>query len=241
MKPVKSWLHRMFSKDRISCQWHEMPWLVDHDYRDGLSQVANGIGLAFLLPKLPGLHGTPYPPASTARTMDQNAARRLLHPSLSNRGQALIEYALLLPLLFLLVVNAVNFGGFFYGWITMANAARAGADYAILGGASVGDLQPATAAEILSMIKQDVSSLPNSSTLTVSVCQNNNGTITALTGSCSAIPSDPEPTNYVLTTVDVTYNYKPFIPAGFQFPNLNIYVTIPPTTVHRRAVMRSIQ
>jgi hypothetical protein len=25
----------------------------------------------------------------------------------------------------------------------------------------------------------------------------------------------------------------------FQFPNLNIYATIPPTTVHRRAVMRS--
>ena len=156
-------------------------------------------------------------------------------------GQALVEYALTLPFILLLVVNVVNFGGFFYGWITMANAARAGAEYAILGGASVGAIEPANGGQIINMITQDISSLPNSSTLVVSICQNYNGTITSLAGSCSAIPTDPEPTNYVLTTVDTTYTYKPFIPAGFQFPGLGIYATLPPTTVHRRTVMRSIQ
>jgi len=63
----------------------------------------------------------------------------------ASKGQALIEYILLLPLLFLLIVNLVNFGGFFFAWITVANAARAGADYAILGGAgsaSVGTCRP---------------------------------------------------------------------------------------------------
>ena len=42
---------------------------------------------------------------------------------------------LMLPLLFLLIVNAVNFGGFLFAWITIANAARAGAQYWVLGSA----------------------------------------------------------------------------------------------------------
>lgn len=158
----------------------------------------------------------------------------------SSGGQALVEYALVLPMLLLLIVNTVNFGGFFFGWIAMANAARAGADYAIMGGASVGSFQSATAPQVLNLITQDVASLPNSSTLTVNICQNYDGTITALTGSCSAIPMDPEPTSYTLVSVDTTYTYKPFIPL-FQFPSLNIYATIPPTTIHQRAVMRSMQ
>jgi hypothetical protein len=61
--------------------------------------------------------------------------------------------------------------------------------------------------------------------------------VTTPTGSCLSF-ADPEP-NYVLTVIDVTYTYKPFIPL-FSFPNLNIYATIPPTTIHRRAVMRVI-
>jgi Flp pilus assembly protein TadG len=158
-----------------------------------------------------------------------------------NSGQSLIEYLLLLPLLFLLIVNVVNVGGFFFAWITIANAARSGADYQILGGASAGSLTPATGAQITAMINQDTKWLPNQSSLSVNICQNNNGTITTLAGSCSSVPADPEPGSYVITTTDVTYTYQPFIPAGFQFPNLNVYVTIPPTTVHRRAVMRSLQ
>ena len=38
----------------------------------------------------------------------------------------------------------------------------------------------------------------------------------------------------MLTTVDVTYTYQPFFAAGFNFPSLNIYTTLPPTTIHRR-------
>jgi Flp pilus assembly protein TadG len=144
----------------------------------------------------------------------------------------------MLPMLFLLIVNVVNFGGFFFAWITVANAARAGADYAILSGASVGSPGDATATQITDVITQDISSLPNASSLSVNICRNNNGTITTLAGTCSSVPSDPEPVSYILTTIDVTYTYLPFINV-FQFPNLNIYATIPPTTVHRRAVMRS--
>jgi len=196
----------------------------------------DGVGLAFVMPEKQAARR-----AQSFRVdgADQKSFHRFLQQLQANHGQALIEYILMLPLLFLLIVNVVNFGGFFFAWITVANAARAGADYAILSGNSVGSPGDPTATQITNVITQDISSLPNASSLSVNICQNNNGTITTLAGTCSSVPSDPEPVSYILTTIDVTYTYLPFINV-FQFPNLNIYATIPPTTVHRRAVMRSI-
>lgn len=172
---------------------------------------------------------------------DKQAFDRFLHTIHGEHAQAIIEYLLVLPVLLLLLVNIVNFGGFFYSWITVANAARAGANYTTLGGASVGSLGPATASQIQAMIAQEISSLPNRTSLVVNICQSNNGSVSTLLGSCTSVPADPEPASYVLTTVDVLYTYKPFIPAGFQFKNLNIYASIPPTTVLRRTVMRNLQ
>jgi hypothetical protein len=140
-----------------------------------------------------------------------------------------------------LTVNVINFGGFFAAWIAVANAARSGANYEILSGASVGALSQATAAQVNSLIAQDISSLPNQASLVVNICKNNSGTITTLAGTCSSIPTDPESASFVLLSIDVTYTYLPFIPTAFKFPNLGIYATIPPTSIHRRAVMRVIQ
>ncbi len=159
---------------------------------------------------------------------------------LRDQGQALIEYILMLPMVFLLLVNVVNFGGFFYAFITVANAARAGADYAIMGGATVASshlLQTPTASQITDLITTDIASLPNNPSLSVSVCQS--GGTTTPTGACTSL-TDPEAASYVLTSIDVTYTYVPFIPL-FSFPNLHINATIPPTTIHRRAVMRVMQ
>ena len=212
---------------------------------------SDGAGLRFVLHEPAarqsptGLAASHAPSDRQARsslpTADKQTFKRFLRKLRTDKGQALIEYILLLPLIFLLVVNLVNFGGFFYAWITVANAARAGADYAILGGASAGDLVPANGAQITAVITQDASSLPNASSLTIGICQNNNGTVTYLSGTCSSAPTDPEAPNYVLTTVQVNYTYKPFIPASFQFPNLNIYATLPPLSITRLAYMRSIQ
>lgn len=166
---------------------------------------------------------------------------RFIRSSSTSRGQALIEFALSLPLLLLLIVNVVNFGGFFYAWITIANAVRAGADYAVMNGASVGALNQLTVptgAQIVNIIKTEASSLPNASSLTIGVCQNNNGTITVLTGTCSSAKLDPENPAYILTTVQVAYTYKPFISAGFKFPGMNVYATLPPLTITRVAYMR---
>ena len=45
------------------------------------------------------------------------------------RGQALVEFALLLPLLLLLILGAMDIGRMFYTKIVITNAAREGANY----------------------------------------------------------------------------------------------------------------
>jgi Flp pilus assembly protein TadG len=163
------------------------------------------------------------------------------------RGQALVEFALMVPLLFLLIVNAVNFGGFLYDLITVSNAARAGAQYAALGTSSVQNPPEATFTQVQTLVQNETSSLANASgsNPSVSVCMNNNGTATVLSSSpataCSTAPQDPEvavgTTTFTSVAVDVTYTYSPFIPL-FDFPNLGIHATIPTTTIHRQAIMR---
>ena len=155
-------------------------------------------------------------------------------------GQSLIEFALVLPLIFLMIVNAVNFGGFLYAWITIANAARAGAEYSMIGGAMAQAPGTPSAAQIQALVTQDAVSLPNQASLQVRVCTKNNATVTCVGPGTSVPPNDPEPTLYVLTTVNVTYTYQPFIPL-WDFPGLNIRATLPSTTVQRRATMRRMQ
>jgi Flp pilus assembly protein TadG len=158
----------------------------------------------------------------------------------TEKGQSLIEFALLLPLIFLLIVNAVNFGGFLYAWITVANAARAGAEYALMGGAMASAPSTPTPAQVTALITNDVASLPNNASLQVRVCTNNNSTVTCTGTGTGTTPVDPEQPLYVLTAVDVTYTYQPFIPL-WELPGLRIHATLPPTTIHRKSVMRMMQ
>ncbi len=158
----------------------------------------------------------------------------------SEEGQSLVEFALLLPLIFLLIVNAVNFGGFLYAWITVANAARAGAQYALIGGAMASAPTTPTAAQVSALVTSDVASLPNKASVQIRVCKNQNSTVTCTGIGTGTTPVDPEQPLFLLTAVDVTYTYQPFIPL-WDFPGLNIHATLPPTTIHRKAVMRLLQ
>ncbi|MBS1826013.1 MAG: pilus assembly protein [Acidobacteria bacterium] len=160
-------------------------------------------------------------------------------------GHSLVEFALLIPLLFLLIVNAVNFGGFFYAWITVANAARTGAQYRIMAGATVTSPSPPNSTQVYNVVRQDVSSLPNLGSLAVRVCTNTAGTIacnTTGTGTFANPAADgrSEASLYVMSWVDVQYTFQPLIPA-FHFPGLGIHGTLPPTTVRRQSVMRMLQ
>jgi Flp pilus assembly protein TadG len=158
-------------------------------------------------------------------------------------GNSLLEFALVLPLLFVLIINAVNFGGMLYAWICVSNAARTGADYMVRGGATVGSPGLPTGAAVSSVVTGDLQALPNKApgAVVVCVCTDNNGTTSRYPPGCAGVPeADPEPTYFVSGSVDVTYTYVPFIPL-WSFPKLGISATLPPTTIHRQASARLLQ
>jgi Flp pilus assembly protein TadG len=49
------------------------------------------------------------------------------------RGQTLAEFALTLPILLLLLFGIIEFGRLFQSWVTIQNASRAAARYAVTG------------------------------------------------------------------------------------------------------------
>jgi Flp pilus assembly protein TadG len=202
---------------------------------------ADGVGLQFISQQMEerrSLRGF------LVRVIASLRRNKIVDARPSTKGQSLVEFALMVPFLFLLIVLVVNFGGFLYAWIAVANAARAGAQYAILGGASVGLPATATGPQINTLVTNDVYSLLGGTSPTVNVCKNDAtvapAVVTVLQGSCSSLPSDPEASSYVLYTVDVTYSYTPFIRV-FNFSQLGIHM-VPflssPISIHRRAVMR---
>lgn len=54
----------------------------------------------------------------------------------NNRGQALVEFALMLPMLLLLVVGVMEFGLIIHKYMVVAEAAREGARSAAVGGSN---------------------------------------------------------------------------------------------------------
>lgn len=173
------------------------------------------------------------------------------------RGQALVELAVAIPMIFLLIALAFNFGTWLYGWVAVGNAARAAGDYAILSGSSAGLPPTATKSTLQSLINTDLTYLPNTSSSNPNVCiqENNNGTITKMldvpsgpSGACAtanaaygSAPVDPEAKvtggtlTYPSVTVDITYTFTPFF---FGSKILGLPLTVLPTTIHRRTVMR---
>ncbi|HBV86973.1 TadE/TadG family type IV pilus assembly protein [Desulfosporosinus sp.] len=75
------------------------------------------------------------------------------------RGQAMVEMALVLPLLFLLLFGVIEMGRIGYSYITVSNAARAGVRVATVG---------ATDSEITSSVIGAAPSL-NSASLSISI------------------------------------------------------------------------
>jgi hypothetical protein len=136
---------------------------------------------------------------------------------------------------FLLAVNAVNLGGYLFAWITVANAARDGAQFMTMSAASPGQPTPATLGQITTLVTAEVSSLLNRASIVVAICTNK----TTAANACTPL-FDPEAPTYTLATVDVTYTYLPFIPL-FSFPKLGISATLPSSAIHREAVMRMLQ
>jgi len=187
---------------------------------------------------------------STDLTWAPNEPKEDLGPKASNgdsaRGQALIEFALILPLLFLLIVNVINFGMFIFAWISVSGSARSGAQYLAQGGAMAGGLVAPSLAAVQTFVQNDLLGLPNGATAQVRVCRVD-GTLSCVGPGAQTPPAEsaePGPSGTTLTyspgSVDITYTYTPIIQL-WSFPRLNISATLPPLTIHRQAAMRALQ
>jgi Flp pilus assembly protein TadG len=158
-------------------------------------------------------------------------------------GQALLETALTLPLLMLIVLNAINLGYFFWAAINLVGATRAGAQWSIMGtGSTLGaQLPPSgdqnTPTSVAYLTFQDMSAFasPSSNALVV-VCTttytNGFGSYSCNNpygnGSLSVTPDvDPEAPTLTLNRVDVVYQFTPLIGKGW------IGVWSPPLKIHR--------
>jgi hypothetical protein len=164
----------------------------------------------------------------------------------SERGQSLIETALILPVLLLLTFNAINFGYFFFVAVNLAAAPRSGVQYSILGWSTPSQLTQAQAGPasppcptavtnpslyVCTLTYHDMAGVLSSySNATVQVCSSTVGVLNPGTntmrsdcikyGSAAATYTpapDPEAPLFILDRVDVVYTLTPIIPA-FQLP-----------------------
>jgi Flp pilus assembly protein TadG len=127
----------------------------------------------------------------------QSAAQRVRPESSKEKGQAMMEFALLLPVLLILLLGIIEFGRAAYYAIEVADAARAGAQY---GSQSLADAaNPGNIAAAAQNNAQDMGGA-----LTVNAPQT----------ACEAALAGCYPLVYL--TVTTTYNFTPL----FNYPGL---------------------
>lgn len=151
-------------------------------------------------------------------------------------GQALIEAALILPLLLLVILNVINFGFFFLIALNLSAAPRSGVEYSILGFQTPGSLSlpsasPPSAVDSVSYLTQQdlTGAILNPTSATIQVCSSTLGVplgsppaaqcVSCTGSSCgtaaagSPVPApDPESPTFALARIDVDYTFSPPIP-----------------------------
>jgi Flp pilus assembly protein TadG len=109
-----------------------------------------------------------------------NSLVRLRNLCKAKDGAALVEFALVAPVMLLLLLGTIDLGRGYYMGLEMANAAHAGAEY--------GSQNPSNTAGITAAAKQ---SAPNLSSLTVATptwgCECSDGT--SYTANCATTPT----------------------------------------------------
>jgi hypothetical protein len=163
-------------------------------------------------------------------------------------GQALIETAVSIPLLVLLMLNAINFGFYMYGWVTVNNAARAIAEYRVYNGVAVGFPPVPTLAQVQCVLYDEVSTLPKKGSgsncvwanVTLRICSNKNGTVSCTGSGSYTPPADVEPARYALYSAEISYTFTPVFPY-LVIPVIKAPLTIFPATIYRHVLMRSMQ
>ncbi len=185
-------------------------------------------------------------------------------------GQALLETAFILPILLMIVLNAVNFAYFFLMALNITSSSRSGGIYSIMGPSTPAAMKLPTAIQVGTLSSLDLTGAVYSpDTMTgVQVCSStvglhNAGTPTMGTqcatgfGSVGSFPAtfagpDPElnaagtAPAFLLNRVTVAYQFTPPIPS-IPWP-FNVLALAGPCTgspltctFYRQATMRAMQ
>ena len=121
-------------------------------------------------------------------------------------GQALVEFALTLPLLALMLFGIIQYGLIFSAVVTLRNASAVGARYAVVGTPSVANIQAVTTGAVAPML--------NANNATASVTNTTVGSATA-------------------TSVTVNYNLPLIIPFVVPGKTAGSTLALSATTVMR--------
>ena len=125
----------------------------------------------------------------------------------AERGASLVELALVLPILFLLLMGAVDYGRAFYLAMEVSGAAQAGAEY--------GSLYPTDSTGMVSAAQADAPNVSNLSVATPAYgCECADGT--AYSTNCTTMPSCPSNNIVYRVTVATSATYAPLFP----WPNI---------------------
>lgn len=129
------------------------------------------------------------------------------------RAQAVVEFAIIIPVFLFLVVLAIDFGRLFFSYVQINNAAREGANY----GASV----PADLVSITSRVRQETNAQAQRGEASVTVtatCADPSGTTIA----CTAATGGAGPGNSLTVRVDERFSFLTPLIDGFFGGNLHM-------------------
>jgi len=146
---------------------------------------------------------------STRFLMNRNRRHR--------KGSAIMEFALCMPMVFLLLFGTADFGRLYYTAIEVQNAAAAGASYGSLSSSNMTDTAGITAAA-----QNDAPDISGLQVAVSQVCKRSDGDVV----SCST-----SGTIYQYVSVTASYTFQTF----FKYPYIPQSVTLSKTVMMRGA------
>jgi len=135
-------------------------------------------------------------------------------------AQSLTEFALILPVLMLILLGVVDFGRVFYYWTSIANAAREGARYGITHPTAITPTCKADPSNIKYRVKQEAGTTvvladPNIAVYWVDATT---GVRTDAAANCNPLPGDQRIyQNPNALRVDVSYDFRAITPLISNF------------------------
>ncbi len=166
-------------------------------------------------------------------------------PLRGNQGQSVVEFALIFPLMLIMLLAIVDFARIYTTMMSVESAAREAADYGTTLGAGkwqVGAPRDATAAEMqrrACIAASDLTDYADPDADPATGCTNPSFAScmrASLAGPCEVVPpagcEDPLRVFPCRVTVTLTYDFRLLAPVGFDF--FGVYLGLPATITFQR-------